>query len=859
MRILRLIFALGMVLAALPASAQGQRARLLVTVADATGAVIPDAKVAVVGLEDATKTAAIAPQQTSPEGLATFGPLTPGRYSITAEFPGFELGLLRDLQVRAGDNKRVLVLRIQGLTETVNVGEEGQAAASNRTATNFGTKLSDDQLAALSDDPDELARQLKEMAGPSAIIRVDSFEGMQLPPKSQIKSVHVTRDQFAAESQNPGDTFVEIITQPGVGPIRGGFNSNVRAGGLSARNPFTPTKGTDQNQRFGLNLGGAVKQNKSSFSMNFNHSIQYTSPVLNAIGPNGQRNETLALRSPYESYNVALFMDYAATRDQTLRFGYYDNNNVRRNTGVGDYDLPERAYTQKNGLRYYRIQHAGPIGRRIFINNRLFVGAFRNASASAVELPTIRVLDAFTRGGAQRRGSSHQVAFQHASDLDYIRGKHSFRTGTLLQGIRPKSNEESNYLGTFTFPDTAAFEAEKPSLYTRSVGDPNVTYFDFEMGVYVQDDFRVSKGLTLSPGVRYSTQNTSRWPNGWEPRFGLTWAPTPGGKTTLRASAGIFHYFLQMGTYEQTRRIDGIHQRELTISNPSYPDPGTAGVVTPPNKYILGDYPLPNNIRYSGGIDQTFSPRFRVNALYNYIKQTHLARGNNLNPLVNGVRPDPAFANVIETITDAMLLRHEVFVNWNWGLAPPGPASNGPRWNWRRISGTGSYQWIRARRNAANPFDVPPTGNIEDDWGYGPGDLPYWLSMNVISSQLRNLNVGLTWQANAGYPYMETTGIDNNGDGIINDRPVGVGVWTLRGTAQSTISSRIGYTLTPGAPAGTPNANIRYRVVLFMNVTNLTNRANYSGFSGTLTSPFFMQPRSVNNPRRLDFGMNVNF
>jgi hypothetical protein len=48
-------------------------------------------------------------------------------------------------------------------------------------------------------------------------------------------------------------------------------------------------------------------------------------------------------------------------------------------------------------------------------------------------------------------------------------------------------------------------------------------------------------------------------------------------------------------------------------------------------------------------------------------------------------------------------------------------------------------------------------------------------------------------------------------------------------------------------------------MVLFMNVNNLTNRANYSGFSGVMTSPFFMQARSVNNPRRIDFGMNVNF
>jgi hypothetical protein len=588
--------------------------------------------------------------------------------------------------VRPGDNKHIVVLKIQGLSETVNVGEEGQAAASSRTGNSFGVKLSDEQLDALSDDPDEMAKQLKDLAGPNATIRVDSFEGMQLPPKSQIKSVHVTRDQFAAESANPGDTFVEIITQPGIGPIRGGFNSSVRAGDLSARNPFAPERGSDHNERFGLNVGGALKPNKSSFSLGFNHSLQYASPQLYAVAPTGgTQAQTLKLRAPAESYNLSLFMDYALTRDQTLRFGYYDNDNVRRNAGVGDYDYLERAYTAKNGLRYYRIQQAGPLGRRSFINNRLFVGQFRNVNASAVEAPTIRVLDGFTSGGAQQRGTSLQAAFQFASDLDYIRGKHSWRAGTFLQGIRPKSTMETNYLGTFTFPDAAAFEAGTPSLYTRSIGDPTVKYFEFEAAAYLQDDIRLSRGLTVSPGVRYTTQNISRWPVAWEPRFGFTWAPTPGGKTTLRGSAGIFHNFLQPFAYEQTLRIDGVHQRELIIQNPSYPDPGSNGVVPATNKYLLGEYPLPENIRYSAGIDRNFSPRFRVNALYNYIHQSKLGRGRNLNPLVDGVRPDPNFANVIETVADGTLLRHELYVNANFSLAPPGAATTRARWNWRRV------------------------------------------------------------------------------------------------------------------------------------------------------------------------------
>jgi hypothetical protein len=106
---------------------------------------------------------------------------------------------------------------------------------------------------------------------------------------------------------------------------------------------------------------------------------------------------------------------------------------------------------------------------------------------------------------------------------------------------------------------------------------------------------------------------------------------------------------------------------------------------------------------------------------------------------------------------------------------------------------------------------------------------------------------------------MWTTGLDDNGDGLINDRPPGVGLWALRGTPQSTLSTRWAYTLTPGAPPGTPNQNVRYRLIMFVQVNNLTNHPNYSGFSGARSSRFFMQPRSVNNPRRIDVGLNATF
>ena len=51
----------------------------------------------------------------------------------------------------------------------------------------------------------------------------------------------------------------------------------------------------------------------------------------------------------------------------------------------------------------------------------------------------------------------------------------------------------------------------------------------------------------------------------------------------------------------------------------------------------------------------------------------------------------------------------------------------------------------------------------------------------------------------------------------------------------------------------------RYRLVLSVQAQNLTNRANYVGFSGVMTSQFFQQATAVANPRKIDIGMSFRF
>src|SRR5262249_3090265 len=365
----------------------------------------------------------VTPAKTQANGAATFEALVPGRYSVTAEFTGFELGLLRDVRVNRGDNKHLVVLPLKNMTESVTVGGEGQAA--NRASRAFGLNLTDDQIQNLSDDPGELQRQLSDIAGPDAIVRIDSFEGQQLPPKSQIKSIHITRDQFAAETEQPGSTFVDIITQPGVGDIRGGGSFSLRDGGLSARKSFGPAGGPEAFRNYAFNVGGALIKEKSNFSLSTNGRSEYATPLLNANLPDGtatglHTEEVMSLRQPHAINVVSGLLDYALTKDQTLRLGYTRNEENFGNQNTGGYNLAERAESFHQLSNVFRLLEAGPIGRRSFINTRLTVAHNVFSQQSALEAPAVIVLDAFSSGGAQQRGAQNVTNMILATDFDHV-------------------------------------------------------------------------------------------------------------------------------------------------------------------------------------------------------------------------------------------------------------------------------------------------------------------------------------------------------------------------------------------------------------------------------------------------------
>ena len=891
-----------------PSAQQARDARAQITVVDQMGGVIPNAKVTIAAAE---------PVVTNDKGVATFTGLTPGKLSITAEFPGFETRTLKDVTFKAGDNKHVVVLPIQGLQDSVTVSRDAREAASDRRAT-FGTAMTREQIEALSDDPDEMAQQLQDIAGGNAVIRVDSFEGSRLPPKSAIKAIHITRDAFAAENHFAGGLFIDIITQPGIGPLRTSMNFRLRDGSMSGKPPAEfaeqQAKGPEQQQTYGGSLSGSLIKQKASFSINVNGGTSYDTPYYYYYTPDGELVNDLAPRRPRDNVFVFGMFDYAITRDQTLRVHYSSERFTSKNIGIGGWDLLERGYSSEDRNHSIRIQEAGPLGRRFFINTRANINITKSQNRSLFEGQTIRVIDGFTAGGQQRAGGVRSRTLNLQSDLDYVRGIHSWRTGVAIDGGSYRSNDASNYYGTYTFESLAQFRLGLPRSYTIRVGDPNIRYNNVQAAWYFQDDIRVRKNLTLSPGIRYEAQTHLSDYNNFGPRFGATWSPGPSGKMTLRGSVGVFYDWLPSSIYEQTLRVDGQRQREVNVLEPSFPLPPdpSLGASAPTNKYMLGrGLEMQQNFRVSAGIQRQLTKMLSFNATYAHTRGANLMRGLNLNQPVNEVRPDPTLANVVEVTGDARSRQHSLNIGTsiNFNAGGSGPAGGGPmmmgpgvmvmvaggapppppppgarptpanaRWNWRRMSLFTNVTLGRMQNNTDGAFSMPATGRIEDDWGYANGDARARFHAGWSSQQLRNLNVNLNVNASTATPYTIRTGVDTNRDLLFTDRPEGVARNTERGSGQWTMNANVSYGWQFGKPVeraggvqlrgdaggisatqGASTTAGRYRLSLNANIQNLTNHHNLMGYSGVLTSRSFGQPTGFTGTRKIDFGLGLSF
>jgi hypothetical protein len=844
---------------------------LRVTVTDATGAVIIGAQVTAQPVDESAAPISVV---SNGRGEAIFSGLAPGRYRVRGESPGFAPKDLPDVKVGNGDTRRELRLDIAKLAEQIDVGQDARDRAHDPRGNAFSNALTREQIDALPDDPDEMEAALKEMAGPGAVLRVDGFRGGKLPPKAQIRSIRFRRDMLAAENHGGGMVLVDIVTAPGIGPLRGTLDFTFRDRTLNARNAFAPQRGPEQQRNGGLSLNGTLWKNRTSFALTSNMASGFESKTLLAAVPGVTISDVV--RRPAERSAFSLRVDHALTKSQTLRGSYQRNANENDNLGVGDFDLPQRAYSQRRRDDLLRFSLNGPLGRSLFADTRLQVRRSSSDAWSASDAPTITVLDAFTAGGAQVSGGRAATEFELATDVDYSRGRHSARGGVLVEGGRYRSDDVRNTTGTFIFPSLDAYRAGRPTTFMRRTGNPLVEFSHVQAGWYLQDDLRVSKALSFSVGVRQEVQTHLDDRVNLAPRAGLTWSPFKSGRTTVRAGGGFFYDWYDPQVYEQTVRVDGTRQQEVVVRNPGYPDPFEGGnVLALPASRILQAQGLkmPRTARVTGGLEQALGSFLRFNATYHLSRGRSALRGRNLNaPEPDGRRPDTSAGNVTQ-VESTGRFEHNVFV--------AGANLNLP---WHRTFVFLNYVFGRMMNDYDGPFSLPADNfDLAAEWGPSPGDVRHRLSGMMNMNLWGNFKLATSFTAGSGAPYNVTTGYDDNGDTVSSDRPAGVGRNSARGAGRVDLGARLSWTFgfgeRSGASAGGPPMivvrtiggeqpmggfsggaeNKRWRFELYVAAQNLLNRTNPLGYSGVMTSPFFGRPTSAAPARKIELGARFGF
>jgi hypothetical protein len=842
-----------------PARAQQARpASLLISVADPTGAVIVGATVEVE--RDDRRPAAIV---TDGRGQANLESLVAGSWSVRVSSPGFEDFVDPTLMLRPGRNRLSVTLQIAGFAEQVMVARDPQEAAVDPGGDSMTILLTAEELDALPDDEEELEQLLLELAGPGAEIEVDGFLDGPLPSRAQIQEVRIRRNIFSAETHRRASSRVQVITRPGTDQWRSSVNFGFRDETMNARNAFATTSTPEQQKRLTMMFQGPIVRDRTSVALRIDGLSSYDSRPIVAVTPNGPVEGVV--RRPQSRANVSAGVQHTLSPTHSARIEYQHRDTEQENLGVGDYDLPERAYTRTNTRQLVRLGSSGTIGNRVFNELRLQVLRQDWTSTPEIEAPAIRVLDSLTAGGAGIQGARSARVVQLREKADVRWRNHAFSAGGLFEWSDYQTDEIRNRHGTFTFSSLADFAAGQPVTFTQRRGDPSVRYSMFQGAWFIQDDIRLHRNLNLGIGLRHEWQShiDSRW--NLAPRVGLAWAPARDGRTTIRTGAGLFHDWYQASTYEETLQVDGRRVEEVTIRFPAYPDPFLKGdfVLLPRGRIQQADHlDMPRIRQGMFAVERRLGEGMRVNTSYTFRDGVNLLRGRNVNaPGPDGERPDPAVGNVIEIRSIGRAREHELTTQVS-GRLP-----------WRRLFVTARYTLGYGRDDGDGPLSLPADNLAPDEWGPARDDVRHRFSAFGNVELLNDVRLGVNLRAESARPYNITTGRDDNADTVLNDRPAGVGRNAERGEGAFRMDLRLSWRIGAGAPgridaqeAGGRRGRARdwrseHRVMteLYVRAMNVLNSVNRTGFSGVMTSPFFGLPSSAQPARRVEIGTRIMF
>lgn len=378
-------------------------------------------------------------------------------------------------------------------------------------------------------------------------------------------------------------------------------------GAVNATDPFSLTPTPASRERYGFEFSDKLISNRSDISLALEKRDINEFNVVNAqtLGSNGEAvSSQQSVSAPQRLWIASARSGWQFGSKDSGFVSFAANVNTTQNQGVGGLVLPEAGYTAAVSEYDIRLSNTYIASPSFLHETRIGYTWKRNETVPNSTATSMQVAGYFTGGGALTQDrNDRERDLELDEDAVWTRGRHTLKFGAQSLGYFVHDYNPNTFNGTFIFgggsapvldqsgnptgQTTAITALEQyrralaglsggtPTTYEAVTGQPLVTYLQWNLGLFLEEAFKVSQRFTIAAGLRYQLQTSPDAFDNFDPRLGFDWAMNKTSTWTLHGHAGFFNDTDAIQDIGDGFRLNGIRQIQHNVYSPSLTSPLT--------------------------------------------------------------------------------------------------------------------------------------------------------------------------------------------------------------------------------------------------------------------------------------------